>query len=125
LQDKGREVWRRLWEAGKAWLSPQTDIDIITRLCETLDLRESIWEQLAGDGLMTIGSMRQARAHPLLDTLRNIDRLITHYERLCGFTPADRARLGLIEVQRSDLLEGFLAKRRARKYRSERGRCAR
>ena len=37
LGDAGREVWGRMWVAGQAWLSVDTDRDVLTRLCEAHD----------------------------------------------------------------------------------------
>jgi hypothetical protein len=52
--------------------------------------------------------------HPILDKLLALDAQITKYEGLCGFTPADRARMGVAEVKRASAVEDFLAKRAER-----------
>lgn len=115
LMDAGREAWDRLWTAAQAWLSPKTDLGIMTRLCESIDLRAAMMEQIEEDGLMVKGSMGQVRVNPLLDKMIALDAQITRFEGLCGFTPADRARLGVAEVKRASAVEDFLAKRSQRK----------
>lgn len=119
LSDAGTEAWDRLWAAAQAWLSPKTDLGIMTRLCESYDLRAAIAEELGETGFMVKGSMGQSRVNPLLDKLLALDAQITKFEGLCGFTPADRARLGVAEVKRASAVEDFLAKR------AERGKAAR
>lgn len=114
LQQAGRAVWERLWTAGKAWLSPQTDLDIMTRLCEYHDEREALRAELADTGYLIPGSMGQARINPLVSALRDIESHMTRLEALCGFNPSDRGRLGYAEVKRQSKLEELLAQRDSR-----------
>jgi P27 family predicted phage terminase small subunit len=114
LGEAGRGAWERLWTAGQAWLSPTTDLDVLTRLCEAHDEREAMRDQVAQDGYMIAGSMGQARAHPLLSEIRAVESQITKYESLCGFTPTDRARLGYAEVKRASKLDELIARRQER-----------
>jgi P27 family predicted phage terminase small subunit len=86
----------------------------MTRLCESYDLRAALSEELAATGFMVKGSMGQDRVNPLLDKLLALDAQITKFEGLCGFTPADRARMGVAEVKRASAVEDFLAKRAER-----------
>lgn len=114
LSEAGRRAWERLWTAGQAWLSPTTDLDVLTRLCEAHDEREAMRDQVAQDGYMIPGSMGQSRAHPLLSEIRAVESQITKYESLCGFTPTDRARLGYAEVKRASKLDELIARRQER-----------
>ena len=84
LGDAGREVWGRLWVAGQAWLSVETDRDVLTRLCEAHDERDAMREQIALDGFMVPGSRGQLRPHPLLTHLRALETPMTHWESVCG-----------------------------------------
>ena len=77
-------------------------------------MREAMIDQLNEDGFMVVGSTGQSRVNPLLDKILAIETLMTKYESLCGFTPADRARLGVAEVKRASAVEEFLAKRAKR-----------
>ena len=94
LGDAGREVWGRLWVAGQAWLSVETDRDVLTRLCEAHDERDAMREQIALDGFMVPGSRGQLRPHPLLTHLRALETPMTHWESVYGFTPSALAQLG-------------------------------
>lgn len=111
LLDAGQAVWDRLWTAGQGWLSPTTDLDIMTRLCEAHDLREAMLSELNTQGFCVEGSTGQIRVHPLLDKVMALEALMTKYEGLCGFTPADRSRLGLAEVKRASKLDELRARR--------------
>jgi P27 family predicted phage terminase small subunit len=111
LGDAGREVWGRLWVAGQAWLSVETDRDVLTRLCEAHDERDAMREQIALDGFMVPGSRGQLRPHPLLTHLRALETQMTHWESVCGFTPSARAQLGHAEVARVSQLNELMAKR--------------
>ncbi|WP_202236555.1 phage terminase small subunit P27 family [Actinacidiphila reveromycinica] len=114
LGDVGRAVWDRLWTAGQKWLSPTTDLDILTRLCEAHDERDAIREAIADAGYMVPGSMGQQRANPLLSHLRALESQMTKWESLCGFTPTDRARLGMSEIKAKSKLEEMLERRAKR-----------
>jgi P27 family predicted phage terminase small subunit len=111
LLEDGRAVWDRLWTAAQGWLSPQTDGDVLTRLCEAHDERAAMRAQLAEDGFMVTGSQGQPRPHPLLAHLRALEAQMTKWESLCGFTPSDRSRLGYAEVKKASKLDQLLAAR--------------
>lgn len=112
LGQTGRAVWHRLWTAGQGWLSPTTDLDILTRLCEAHDEREAIRQELAETGYMVVGSQGQPRPNPLIRTLRELEAQLTKLEGLCGFNPSDRGRLGYAEVKKQSKLDALLEKRR-------------
>ncbi|RJQ68089.1 phage terminase small subunit P27 family [Pseudonocardiaceae bacterium YIM PH 21723] len=112
LNSAGREAWTRLWTAGQAWLSPTTDLDLLTRLAEAHDEREAMRDAIANSGYLVPGSTGQPVLNPLVPALRALEAQITKYESLCGFTPTDRARLGYAEVKRVSKLDELLAKRR-------------
>src|SRR5690242_6483022 len=57
LRESGARAWSRLWAAGAAWLAPQTDVAIMTRLCEAYDTRAAMLAVIERDGLMIAGSM--------------------------------------------------------------------
>jgi P27 family predicted phage terminase small subunit len=114
LSNVGVAVWERLWTAGQAWLSPATDLDILTRLCEAHEERDALREAIAEEGYMVTGSMGQRRANPLLSEVRALEAQMTKWESLCGFTPTDRARLGMVEVKVKSRLEEMLERRAKR-----------
>lgn len=113
LAAAGRAAWRRLWRVGHAWLSWDADLALLTRLCEGYDERATLQAEIAASGRTTTGSQGQLVSHPAVTQLRALEALLTRWEALCGFTPADRSRLGLSEVQRVSQLEAFLGRERA------------
>lgn len=117
LAEHGRAVWTRLWAAGQGWLSPQTDLDIMTRLCEAHDERSAIRRELADTGYLVSGSQGQPRPNPLIRTLRELEAQLTKLEALCGFNPSDRGRLGYAEVKKASKLDDLLARRAERQAR--------
>ena len=72
-----------MWVAGQAWLSVDTDRDVLTRLCEAHDERDAMREQMAVDEFMVPGSRGQLRPHPLLTHLRALETQMTHWESVC------------------------------------------
>ena len=107
----GRRAWERYWTAGAGWLSPRTDLEMMTRLCEAYDEREALRAIIARDGMTTTGSTGQTVMHPGIAAHRALNQEITRYENLCGFTPSDRTRLGIAEVTRQSKLEEFMRTR--------------
>lgn len=85
----------------------------MVRLCEAIDEREVLKEEIKIHGRYSKGSMGQVVTHPAVDQLRTLEALITRWESLCGFTPSDRSRLGMAEVKRMSQLDELRAKRDA------------
>jgi hypothetical protein len=87
LGQHGRALWDRIWSSGAAWLRPALDGDIVLMACEMTDertvLRQIVFTQA--------GAWRERRA------LREIDRQITSLLSQIGFSPTDRATLGIGE----------------------------
>lgn len=111
LSKLARTIWDRYWIAGAGWLSPRTDLEIVTRLCEAYDERAALRKLLVG-GLTVTGSTGQTVMHPAISAIRTLEGMITRYENLCGFTPSDRTRLGIAEVTRQSKLQEFLQSQR-------------
>lgn len=111
LKDAGRVEWQRLWTAGRAWLSPELDVLIMTRLCENHDLRAAMLSCVARDGLTVPGYKGQPRAHPLLSEVRALESEMRRLEIECGFTPSARSKLGYAEVKRASKMDELLERR--------------
>ena len=132
LKRHGKAAWSRLWSVGGAWLSPTTDLDLLTRLCQAHDEREVLRRIVVKYGHLVakvveedevdepVGGSRFSRvydikANPAVIQLRKLEELITRYEGLCGFTPSDRSRLGMAEVTRVSKLYQLIQNRQARR----------
>jgi hypothetical protein len=85
LGPSGLELWKRIWSMGRVWLSLSTDIDVLQILCEQLDERAA---------------------------LRELEKSIRSNLSVLGFTPTDRMKLGVAEVQKMSKLEELMAMKR-------------
>lgn len=95
-----RFVWERAWSAAITWLSPDSDMAIVTRCCELADLTDKARERY-----MVTTEPKDATAFAKLNS--------EYFKALAsmGFTPTDRSRLGLAEVKAMTKLEQLRAAR--------------
>lgn len=103
LGKPGRELWDRVWANGVAWISPDTDSEILLMTCELVDER---WNLRAR--VLKTEDPKERR------NLNQLTKLIQENLSLLGFTPADRTRLGVAEVKAASKLEELMARRNAR-----------
>lgn len=99
----GEALWEQIWCSGAIWLRPDMDYEMCLMLCEMADEREF----LRIHTLQTPDAWRERRA------LRELDKQITSMLGSIGFSPTDRARLGIGEVKQSEFAD--LHKRIAQK----------
>ena len=67
---------------------------------------------VAQDGLMTLGSTGQWRAHPLLTEIRAIEAAMLRIETELGIGPLARKRLGVATVTTRSTLDELAVRRR-------------
>jgi hypothetical protein len=91
--------WQLAW--AMPWLSHSSDYSIVLITAQAIDEREVVRTALAENP-----NDRRIRA-----TLRELDKQIIGSLALLGFTPSDRSRLGVAEVQRESKLEALLRRR--------------
>jgi P27 family predicted phage terminase small subunit len=110
LSEAGSVAWRRAWDAGSDWLAPG-DVTILEILCRQIDEITRWQEIVERDGVTfeTRGGM--IRVHPAVAQIRELEQRVVTNLGLCGFTPADRARLGLTEVRKLSGLADLAARR--------------
>lgn len=94
----GLNRWTRIWREA-SWLSPATDVDVVTRLCEAEDLYAGMAQALADEGFYVKGSQGQLRPNPLLAQMRATAAQMLQLEREIGLTPSARGSLGVAEVK--------------------------
>ena len=99
----GKELWDRVWSSGIAWISPNTDVELLLMTCEMVDERWNLRVRV-----MTDNNPKDRRG------LRELERSIYSNLSLLGFTPTDRTRLGVAEVKKMSKLEELLAKKAER-----------
>jgi hypothetical protein len=95
-------MWDRIWSEGAVWLSPNTDIELVQMLAETMDERE---------GLRRFVMSGEAEWRDRV-ALRSVDDQIKSILSALGFTPADRTRMGVAEVRAVSKLEQLQARAR-------------
>jgi P27 family predicted phage terminase small subunit len=109
--DLGVESWNRLWAAGRTWLSITTDVDVLKRICRARIDEAHLRIALREDGPFVQGQRGGLVAHPAFSQLRTLNSEVVKLESLCGFTPSDRGRLGVAEVEEKSELQILLEKR--------------
>jgi hypothetical protein len=105
LGQAGAALWSRVFDEGEIWISPRLDVTLLERVCKALD-RAVVLERLFDE---------DPADRAVVMSINETDKLIYSGLGLLGFSPADRARLGLAEVKRrSKVAELEEMKRRVR-----------
>lgn len=100
LQAAGRELWERVFGEGEIWISPRLDVTLLERVCRALDRAVILEQEFVAD----------PTDRKIVMSINETDKLIYSGLGLLGFTPSDRARLGLAEVKRQSKLEELMAR---------------
>lgn len=103
LGPEGLKLWNRVWDYGKNWISPTSDIELVTLLCEAMDERTQL--RL----IVLRGSDWRDRV-----ALRSLDSQLMSMLSSLGLNPVERTRLGVAEVQKMSALEQLVANRQQR-----------
>jgi hypothetical protein len=101
LGKAGSALWSRVFDEGEIWISPRLDVTLLERVCKALD-RAVVLEALFDED----PTNRQT-----VMSINETDKLIYSGLGLLGFSPADRARLGLAEVKRQSKVAELQAMR--------------
>ena len=104
LGEVGKQFWDSIFGAGELWISIKTDTQLVQMVCEQLDRRELIRQQIELDPSDPTW-YRQANES---------EKAIVSSLSLLGFSPADRTRLGFVSAKTKSKLEEIIAKRQAR-----------
>lgn len=100
LSKRGKKEWFAIWDNGP-WLHPDEDYRWVEMICQAYDEIEKFDEQIAKDGMVVQGYKNDMMvAHPLIKEKRECQRVIIKCLSILGFSPTDRARLGLAELKR-------------------------
>ena len=95
LGDAGLQLWERVFGEGEIWISPRLDVDLLERTCRALD------RLVVLDKLFEQDPMERKTVMSINET----EKLLAANLGLLGFTPADRAKLGLAEIKRQSKLD--------------------
>lgn len=104
LGPSGMRLWDSVFEHGGLWVSGRTDVHLLTLVCQQLDRRDVLMESFDLD----------PTDRKIVMSLNETEKLIASNLGLLGFTPSDRARLGLAEVRAKSKLEELAERRDAR-----------
>jgi hypothetical protein len=104
LGEVGKQFWDSIFRAGELWISIKTDTQLVQLVCEQLDRRELIKQQIQADPTDPTW-YRQAN---------EVEKAIVTGLSLLGFSPSDRTRLGLVSAKTKTKLEEIIAKRQAK-----------
>ena len=99
LSGVGLDFWASVWRT--PWVSQTADYWLVLMTSEALCEREAL-------RALVLSEPDNPKAR---SGLRELDRSIVGQLGLLGFSPSDRARLGLAEVRKESKLEALLAKR--------------
>lgn len=110
LSERGLIEWEKVWTAG-FWLKADQDYHLVVALAEAYDEIEQYRAQIKKDGLMTRGSAGGMIANPLIKEVRACQATIIKCLSLLGFSPSDRARLGIQEVKIQSELQKMMARK--------------
>lgn len=108
LKTRGRKEWLKIWESGP-WLNPDHDYAWVEQIARAYDDMDTFRKRVEADGLVVTGYAGQVVAHPLLMEIRKCEETIRKCLSILGYSPTDRARLGLAEVKRETALQEFIA----------------
>lgn len=100
LGERGLEEWEKIWDAGARWLHPDEDYHWTEQISRAYDDIAAFREEIDKTGLIVKGYAGQMTANPLLREIRDAEAVIRKCLSLLGFSPTDRAKLGLAEIQR-------------------------
>ena len=117
LQAPGLELWVEVWSAGRRWLSPESDYRLVAMLCQAQDEAEVCRGLLARGDVERFYELPNGSfvTHPIVVQLKDLRTQMTAWLAALGFSPADRARLGLGEVRVVDALDELKARRSERR----------
>lgn len=100
LFSEGLKLWNRIWEQGQTWISSNTDLEMVTLLCESMDERSLLRLKI----FQGTGDWRDRVA------LRSLDSQLQTILSLLGMSPTDRTKLGVAEVQARSKIQDLLLK---------------
>ena len=109
LGEYGRAYWTMFWDAGRRHLSEKHDSALVQKLCAAIE-QVALIEQWQGSDVTRWfyeTANGQLVTHPLIKQKSELNAQITAWLSLLGFTPSDRARLGLAEIRVANELDQY------------------
>ena len=109
LGEYGRAYWSMFWDAGRRHLSEKHDSALMEKLCSAIEQVALIeaWQGKDVTRWFYETANGQLVTHPLIKQKNELNASITAWLSLMGFTPSDRARLGLAEIRVANELDEY------------------
>jgi len=109
LGEYGRAYWSMFWDAGRRHLSEKHDSALLEKLCSAIEQVALIeaWQGKDVTRWFYATANGQLVTHPLIKQKSELNAQITAWLSLLGFTPSDRARLGLAEIRVANELDQY------------------
>lgn len=111
---RGQQEWDKVWGEG-FWLQPDADYHWVLMIAQAYDDIAAFREEISNTSLIVEGYNGQAAANPLLKEIRAAQAVIVKALSILGFSPTDRARLGIQEAAARSALLDLQAKMRGNK----------
>lgn len=100
IEADGADLWRRIWQQGITWISPQSDMAAVIEACQVAD-------DLAVARRRYRATSDPKDAAALATMGKRFDAALS----VLGFNPTARSRLGVAEVKRASALQTLLTQR--------------
>lgn len=113
LGERGVSEWNRIWTAGRSWLHPEEDYHWVEQIAHAYDDVQEFRDEIARTSLIVKGYNGQKAANPLIKEIRALEATIRICLSKLGFSPTDRGRLALGEIQIQGGLQGLQERTRA------------
>ena len=106
LSDAGQKLWLEVRDMAP-WVAT-SDAKLLIELCEKMDKKYELREQMASSSYVLYTDKGYAYANPLFSMLNTVEGDIIKLLSLLGLTPADRSKLGVAEVKAKGKLAALL-----------------
>lgn len=98
LEERGLQEWNNIWTVGN-WLHDTEDYHWVLAIAHAYDDIAHFRKRIKRDGLIVKGYAGQVVANPLISEVRKAEAIIFKALSTIGFSPTDRAKLGLQEAK--------------------------
>lgn len=112
LKDEGKAEWERALRVCP-WIA-FSDLTALRFLCEAVDRRKELADELQGSDTTLYTSTGYAYVHPAHAALEKTEDRISKWMQQLGMTPSARGALGVAEVKTVSALDKLQAARRER-----------
>lgn len=112
LKDAGAAEWSRALRVCP-WIG-LSDLTALRLLCEAMDRRETLVQEVETGELMLETSTGYAYVNPALAALEKTEERISKWMSQLGLTPSARSELGVAEVKQASALDQLAQRRQER-----------